>query len=187
MSIKNNSHFAEIIESSLQEWKAQCWKWDNFPNFGSLVKIETKTKTVYGIVHQIQTGSMDPTRYPFPYQKTEAELLKEQPQIFEFLKTTFSCVTLGYKEKEKIFYLLSPKPPKIHTFVESVSDEESKIFFSSQKYLHLLFGLSNQVFNLDELILAMINQQIKINAFKNEKMNEFIDTFNLLSGNDFEN
>ena len=65
-----------------------------------MVTIQAPGRTVCGIVHQVQTGSMDPVRYPFAYQKTEAELRAEQPQIFEFLKTTFSCLSsLGIKKK----------------------------------------------------------------------------------------
>jgi len=177
--------FAEVIESSLQEWKAQCWKWNQFPSFGSIVTIKSGLKTIFGIVHQIQMGSMDPTRYPFPYQKTEQELLKEQPQIFEFLKTTFCCITLGYKQHGKIHYLLSPEPPKIHAFVQNIDKNTNKEFFSSDKYLHLLFGLSGQVFNLEELLLAMINYQVKLNIFSKEKINSFIEAFSLLTGNDY--
>jgi len=181
----SESYFAEIIESSLHEWKAQCWQWNKFPSFGSIVTIKSGLRTIYGIVHQIQMGSMDPTRYPFPYQKTEEELLREQPQIFEFLKTTFSCITLGYKQNGKIYYLLSPEPPKIHAFVANIDPDSSKQFFASDKYLHILFGLSGQVFNLDELILAMISNQIKLNIFSKEKINKFIDTFSLLTANDY--
>ena len=86
--------FAEVIESSLTGWLAQSWAWDKFQESGAFVAIEGKKRTVFGIVHQVQTGSMDAVRYPFPYQKTEEELLKEQPQIFEFLKTTFTCITI---------------------------------------------------------------------------------------------
>jgi len=181
--------FAEIIESSLQDWKAQCWQWDKFPSFGSIVTIQSNNKIIYGIVHQVQMGSMDSSRYPFAYQKTEDELLREQPQIFEFLKTTFSCITIGYKHKSKIYYLLSPTPPKIHSFVRYASQSEARQFFASTNYLHLLFGLSGQIFNLEELLLAMINYQVTLNIFSpetiQEKINNFIETFSLLAGNDY--
>ena len=126
-------HFAEVIESSLHDWKAQCWQWDNFPSFGSIITIKSGLHTLFGIVHQIQMGSMDPTRSPFPYQKTQEELMREQPQIFEFLKTTFSCITIGYSERGKMYYLLSPQPPKIHSFVAHATTQESKQFFTSNK------------------------------------------------------
>ncbi len=182
---KINNHFAEVIESSLIGWLAQSWQWDNFPDFGSLVMIESKDRIIFGIVHQVQTGSMDPIRYPFPYQKTEEELLREQPQIFEFLKTTFSCLTIGYLEKNSISYLLASKPPKIHSFVKITSSQLTKQFFANEKYLHLLFNLAHQIFNLDELILALLKQQQALGILSSDKLNKFMHTYSLLTGNDY--
>ena len=178
-------YFAEVIESSLTGWLAQSWSWDTFPEFGSFVAIEGKKRTVFGIVHQVQTGSMDPVRYPFPYQKTEEELLKEQPQIFEFLKTTFSCITIGYQEKKSMSYLIAPEPPKIHAFIMRPDVETSKIFFASTRYLHLLFTHSAQVFNMDELMLALLKQYIELNILSKDRLNSFMQTYSLLIGNDY--
>ncbi len=181
----SNKPFAEVIESSLHGWLAQSWQWDTFPSFGAIVTIQGKKRTHFGIVHQIQTGSMDPIRYPFPYQKTEEELLKEQPQIFEFLKTTFSCLIIGYQEKGHIYYMMAPEPPKIHAFVQPISLDLAKQFFSSQKYLHLLFSLSNQIANLDELLLAVLKQQGQLDTLSEAKLAAFIEDFSLLTGNDY--
>lgn len=177
--------FAEVIESSLTGWLAQSWAWDQFPEFGSFVAIEGKKRIIFGIVHQVQTGSMDPVRYPFPYQKTEEELLKEQPQIFEFLKTTFSCIAVGYQEKKSISYLVAPEPPKIHAFVTHPSVELSKTFFASTRYLHSLFTHSAQIFNMDELMLALLKQHIELNILTKDKINSFMQTYSLLTGNDY--
>ncbi|TET06713.1 hypothetical protein E3J79_01255 [Candidatus Dependentiae bacterium] len=181
----SNKPFAEVIESSLQGWLAQSWQWNCFPVFGSLVTIKTKKRHIFGIVHQIQTGSMDPMRHPFPYQKTEEELLQEQPQIFEFLKTTFSCLTLGYCENEKIIYLLAPEPPQIHSFVTMASKEASIRFFSNEQYLHLIFNASHQLFNIDELLLAMLKQQALFGLLNEAIILHFVETFSLLTGNDY--
>lgn len=183
--MKHQKYFAEVIESSLTGWLAQSWAWDTFPEFGSFVAIEGKKRTIFGIVHQVQTGSMDPVRYPFPYQKTEEELLKEQPQIFEFLKTTFSCITIGYQEKKSISYLIAPEPPKIHAFIMHPDTELSKFFFASNKYLHLLFTHSAQIFNMDELILALFKQYKDLNILTSEKIGIFMQTYSLLIGNDY--
>jgi hypothetical protein len=177
--------FAEVIESSLSGWLAQSWQWDSFPAFGSMVTITTPKKIIFGIVHQIKTGPMDPVRYPFAYQKTEEELLAEQPQIFEFLKTNFSCLTLGFRENNKIHYQLAPEPPKIHAFVEPISAELHKEFFQSPNYLHVLFGLSHQIFNIDELLLAILNNLEKEHILSETAIEQFIETFSLLNGNDY--
>ena len=177
--------FSEVIESSLQGFLAQSWQWDVFPPFGSLVTVLGKKRTIFGIVHQIQAGSMDPMRYPFAYQKTEEELRQEQPQIFEFLKTSFSCLTIGYQEKGHIHYLTAPEPTKIHTFVQHMPTELAKQFFSSDKYLHSLFGSSAQIINLDELLLAIIRQKADLGVLSPERLATFTQTFSLLTGNDY--
>ena len=174
----HNKPFAEIVESSLQSFVAQSWKWDVVPPFGSLVTVSSGSRVTVGIVHQIQTGALDPTRYPFPYQKTEEELRREQPQIFEFLRTTFTCLVIGYFEKGVPQYLLSPTPPKIHAFVEEISPELLQRYCRSSQYLHLLFSLGGQVFNLDELILAHLKHLEGVSE-------EFLDTYTLLTGNDY--
>lgn len=181
----NNKHFAEVIEGSLHQWIAQTWHWDTFPPFGSLISIKSEKRTLLGIVHQVHTGSLDSQRYPFAYQKTEEELKREQPQIFEFLKTTFTCLAIGYQEQGKNYYLVPPEPPKIHSFVGSITDEEIKLFFTHPHYLHLLFSFASQLTNLDELLLAIVRQLHHQQMLTEEKLCAFTQTFSLLTGNDY--
>ncbi len=186
MSTKMGKHhyFAEIIESSLTTWTAQSWQWDTFPAFGSLVTVNTKKRILFGIVYHISTGSMDPGRYPFAYQKTEEELLAEQPQIFEFLKTSFSCLSLGYQEHDQVIHQLAPEPPKIHAFVGPMAPLQYKQFFASTNYLHLLFGTPLPV-NSDELFLAVLRTLSEHNLLTEEKLHESIELYSLLIGNDY--
>jgi hypothetical protein len=177
--------FAEIIESSLHHWLSQSWQWNQFPVFGSLVTAKTKKRILFGIVYNIQTGSMDPTRYPFTYQKTEEELRTEQPQIFEFLKTTFSCIVVGYQEHNNIVYSVAPEPPTIHTFVSSASPSISKQFLSNYNYLSVLFGQAGTIGTMDELLLAILSYQKSLNVLTQEQLDAFITQFSLLTSNDY--
>lgn len=177
--------FAEVIESSLHGWKAQSWQWDGVPPFGSLVTVAAHKRTLLGVVHQVRTGSDDPVRHPFAYQKTHEELLKEQPQIFEFLKTTFDCLVIGYVEGGKVQYTLAPKPAMIHSFVALADDDLSKRFFYTHTYLHVLFSLSHSLFNLDELVLALLQQQSDLGVITERSLQQFIELFSLLMGNDY--
>lgn len=187
--------FAEIIESSLHNWLAQSWQWNNFPASGSLVTIQAKKYLLFGIVYQVQTGSMDPIRYPFPYKKTEEELLQEQPQIFEFLKTTFSCLSVGYsvfaeatsdkKDENKIYYQLPPQPAQIHAFVQPTSRQQYQEFFKDTDYLHLIFSFSSILGNIDELLLAILKQLTENKVMTENIFEQFINTFCLLNGNDY--
>ena len=176
--------FAEIVESSLTNWTAQSWQWDTFPAFGSVVQVPEKKRTLFGIVHQINTGSLETGRYPFTYQKTQEELLKEQPQIFEFLKTTFSCITLGYEEHEKIIHSIAPEPPKIHSFVGNLSATQNKQFFVSPTFMQLIFSAPH-IENIDELLLAVITNLQKQKLLDSEKLSELIESYTLLIGTDY--
>jgi hypothetical protein len=177
--------FAEVVESSLHQFKAQSWEWDQFPAYGTLVSIDQRPYTLYGLVHETHTGSMDPTRYPFTYQKTEEELRKEQPQIFEFLKTTFSCILLGFSEKGKIHYSAAPYPAKIHAFVQSAESEKARTFFAHTQWLHRLFSLSNEMGNIDDLLLACLAQQKSPGQKSERSLSSFINAYALLTGNDY--
>lgn len=188
----NNDAFAEVIESSLNQFRAQCWEWNFFPAFGSLVQVQTKELIMLGVVCQIETGAHDPMRYPFPYKKTEEELMSEQPQIFEFLKTTFQTQMIGYIDKEngpsdtgKIYYLLPPKPCKIHAFVGPAPKEIITRFFSEADYLHLLFSFAHQIPNLDELLLSLLQKLKKDGSLSSSMLALLCSQFSLLSGNDY--
>lgn len=181
-----NAPFAEVIESSLQGFTAQSWDWNKFPAFGSLVTVQDKKRTLCCLVYQAHTGSMDPVRYPFPYQKTHEELLAEQPQIFEFLKTTFQCMALGYIEHERVFYVLPPEPAVIHSFVSPASLAIARQFFSSDRYISLMYALGAAVpVGVDELFLACLRYQAELGLLTEEKVLALTPTFSLVTANDY--
>ncbi len=184
--MNNNQFFAEIIQGNLSEWTAQCWQWDKIPQFGSLVATKHDNFDIFGIVHTITTGSSDPIRTITAYQKTEEELLRDQPQIFEFLQTNFTCTTVGYQEKNKLFYHLPDKPPKIHAFVSNATTEQYQHFFSSDQFLHLLFNAPTQTMNLDELLLALLKQLHAKKILDKPKFYDFIETFSMLYKHDYQ-
>ncbi len=184
-TVHKPTSFAEIIESHLTHYTAQCWTWNTFPSFGSLVVVADGPTTTFGIVTAAQTGSIDPTRTPFAYQKTEAELLSEQPHIFEFLKTTFTVQICGYTNSNKITYGIPATPCKIHTFVSEASTQQITAFFSSAEFIELLYGFSQQIPNLDELLLAII-RYLKTHLLVTPALLEDLShRIALLSGNDY--
>jgi hypothetical protein len=177
--------FAEVIESSLTFFKAQSWKWDKSPQFGSLVKIESKERSIFAIVHHIQTGPIDSHRTVITYKKTEEELKLEQPHIFEFLQTSFECLTLGYFQDNKFLYQLAPEPPKIHAFVYQTTKEEIAQFFSNEQYLHILFNFSSKILSLDELLLSLLKSLSDQKILDQRKLECFIQNYSLLTANDY--
>jgi hypothetical protein len=181
---ENNDFFAEVIEGSLQYWIAQCWRWNQGVDFATLVAIEEKKRTIFGLVFHIETGSWQVGRTPMAYQKTEEELVREQPQIFELLRTNFKCLTVGYQEFDEIRYQYAPQPPKIHSFVRPATHNEITQFFSDDRYISMLFA-AHQQYNLEELLLGLIRFRIRYGMFQQDQCNQFIDSFSLLTGNDY--
>lgn len=205
-TINKNDFFAEIIESHLDYFTAQTWNPTILPKFGSLVETKGNNKTIYGIVTSIETGSMDPMHYPFTYKKTEDELKKEQPQIYEFLKTTFNVQVTGFSEnlaeehttiktlnlsenetikarKSTIQYQMIPTPPKIHSFVKNCNDITEKQFFSNPDFLSLLFNI--QINNQDDLLFAILKNLKNKNLVTKKYLQSFCNNFSLLNGNDY--
>jgi hypothetical protein len=60
-----------------------------------------------------------------------------------------------------------------------------KQFFANHNYLHTLFAQSNQVSNLDELLLALIKHQQMQNILSENSLDIFMRRYALLIGNDY--
>lgn len=185
LQTNNNPYFAEVIESSLDSWIAQSWKWDCFPIFGSIVILESNHRRFFSIVYQINTGSSDGVRQTFAFKKTEGELLRDQPQIFEFLHTKFSCLALGYQEHNEIFHMISPEPPKIHSFVRQADKNELMNFFYNPNYLQIFFSNINKIPNIDELLLALLRYLKQNEVLNHKNFTDFLELYSMLNDNDY--
>lgn len=180
--------FAEVINSSLEHFTAQCWDWDKQPRFGSLVAVQTQKLILFGCVTQVTTGSLDPIRIPTAYKKTEEQLRAEQPQIFEFLTTNFDALIVGYmylENPDQVSYMVPPFPSKIHAFVTMCAPSMAKHFFTSTDYLHVLFAAQSKLISLDELLLAVLQQQVQLGVLTKDIFHTFCQTYSLLNGNDY--
>ncbi|MCS6860019.1 MAG: hypothetical protein NZT92_06845 [Abditibacteriales bacterium] len=156
-------YIAEVVESSTTEVVAECRQLNLSPPFGAFVRIDSEPVAL-GVVFNIATRSLDPTRRPIAYGKTEEELRLEQPQIFELLRTEFHALLVGFRQDKRgqgietpspsVFHqTLPPQPPRLHSFVYICDKEEVRAFASQHDYLRLLLNASRQTIS-DELIIA---------------------------------
>ncbi|MGZ6250908.1 MAG: hypothetical protein ACXWL2_02670 [Candidatus Chromulinivorax sp.] len=181
---KKENYFAEILTSNIATFQAECWQWNNIPEFASLVTTKHNNRTIFAIIYDIQTGPTDLVRQPVTYQKTQEELLEEQPQIFEFLKTSFSCVAIAYHENNQIFYTLPPQPTPIHNFVSHATPEEYDLCFAHEQFLHLLYSNSEK-FIIEELLLGLLKHQIEKKVLTKKRFDKIIETFFILNKNNY--
>lgn len=177
--------FAEIIESSLTKITAQCWDIEIIPTFGQCVEIQGENTVVYALINHIQTGSLDSVRKPSPFKKTIAQLKKEQPHIFEFLITTFTCIPIAYAHQKTVIHALPPEPPRIHAFIVPLSLKEAVMLFGKKHFLTGIFSMQEQISNIDELILACVRLIHQKQQFPVSYYVDLLETYALLVGSDY--
>lgn len=157
-------HIGEVVESGTKGYVARSPRVGQSPAFGSFVRTGSET-LVYGLVFEIITGSREPGRKPAAYDLSIDELRREQPQIFELLKTEFHVLALAYSASGKMRFALSPVPPSIHSFVYECTDEEKEALSSEDFFLRAIVSAQNVP--VDDLIVsALYNAQ---DTRKNDK------------------
>ena len=179
------NYIGEVLHSTLSQWSTQAWKWDKCPDFGSVVCLESAGIQVFGVVYYIKTGSDDPVRQAFAYQKSEIELQQEQPQIFEFLKTDFSAVPLGYKIDNNIIYAMPPKPPKTHAFVRLATQQELDILLNGVGSVQALFSQYSKIEYFEELLLALLRYLESYNLVTRALLMQVSEQLSLVTANDY--
>ncbi len=146
-------HVGEVVESSTRVFIARSQNVGESPSFGCFVKAASKP-VVYGLVYEILTESKEPGRKPNAYGMTMDELRREQPHIFELLKTEFHVLITAYAEGEKIRFSLPPLPPPIHTFVQECSNNEVERLTSEDFFLRTIISSAN--IPIDELLISSL-------------------------------
>jgi len=154
----------EVIEASTTGFVAQCYELYQSPPLGSLVKTTDLPVELYGIVYNATTTSLEPGRRPIARGKDEAseeEIYKSSPQLLQLLRSEFSSLVVGYRENEKLYHYLPPKPARIHGFVHLCPSDEVKEFSQSFDFLNMLINTHLPV-PADELIAACLRQMSQV-------------------------
>ena len=156
------SYVGEVIESSTSTFTAQARELNGAPGFGDFVKTETMP-TSFGLVYDIRTQSADANRKPTAYGMTEGELRREQPQIFELLRTEFDVVIVGHEGDRGPLQILPSQPPGIHSFCHACSQREVKALSENGDFVRMIIG-ATQV-PTDDLIIASVRNAWAVRAF----------------------
>ena len=154
----------EVIETSTTDFVAQCYELYQSPPLGNLVKTIGESVELYGIVYNATTASIEPGRRPIARGKDEAseeEIYRSSPQLLKLLRTEFSTLVVGYRENEKLFHYLPPKPARIHSFVYQCQPEEVKEFSQSFDFLNILISTRLPV-PVEELVAASLRQMAEV-------------------------
>ena len=136
------ARFGEVIEATTLSFTAQCYQLYEAPPLGSLVRCGGE-HPVYGVVHEIATLSMDPTRHPIARgedEETEDGVYLSNPQLSRLLLTQVRSVVVGHRSNGDVRRHLAPVPPRIHSFVYQCGHEELATFTTSLDFLPILLA-----------------------------------------------
>ncbi len=148
----------EIIEASTSDFVAQCYELYELPPLGSLVKTKNGALDIYGIVCHATTGSLEPGRRPIARgrdEESEEAIYQSSPQLSKLLRSEFTALVVGHREKDKINQYLPPNPARIHGFVYQCPPDEVREFGQSLGFLTLLVNTNLPVAK-EEIIPAAL-------------------------------
>ena len=93
---------------------------------------------VYALVYGANTASLEPSRRPSALGfEDEDEMRRQQPQIFELLRTEFSGLLIAYSEggDKPLRRHLPPLPPRIHGRVYPCTPDETRLLTEDLSFL----------------------------------------------------
>jgi len=149
----------EVIEASTAEFVAECYELHEPPPLGSLVRTSDGEVTIYGVVCNASTESIDPGRRPLARGREEAEeenIYRQNPQLSRLLRTTFETLVTGHGQGDELRHYLSPRPPRVHSFVYLCKPDEVRRFTQSLDFLTIL--LNARAGSTDEVVAACLRQ-----------------------------
>jgi hypothetical protein len=158
MSVKQEK-IAEVIEAETGGFTAQSYELYELPPLGALVK----TGEIYSIVCHAETAGLDTGRKPVARGRDEVSeeaIYSASPQLTKLLRSSFTAAAVGYKDGEKLYQYLPPRPAKLHSFVYLCQPEEVKEFVKSFSFLNILINAQLPVSN-EEVAAAALRQMAK--------------------------
>jgi hypothetical protein len=152
----DENRLGEVVETSTTGFVAQCYELYGAPPLGALVRAGGP-HPAYGVVHQVTTQGIDPTRRPVARGQDEANeeaVYRSNPQLAHLLRTDFQAVVVGHGVEGEVRYHLPPTPPPIYAFVHLCSNEEVAKFTANPAFLRPL--ATSSIPALEEVVAACL-------------------------------
>ena len=95
----------------------------------------------YALVYGASTSSLEPSRRPSALGfADEDEMRRQQPQIFELLRTEFSGMLVAYSagDGSALKRHLPPRPPRIHSRVYACTEPETRMLTADLGFLRAI-------------------------------------------------
>lgn len=127
-----------IVAASLHDFTVECFPEASPPPFGALVAVAERDPAVYGVVTDIVTDGVDPSRPIAPHGGADEDLatvLSRNPHLPVLLRTTFRAVIGAHDLAGAICHYPPPAPPQLVSRVRLCDPDEQRRFLDG---LHCL-------------------------------------------------
>lgn len=157
----------EVIAVSTAGFVAQSYRLNQSPPFGSLVVTRGPAGDQhFGLCHASETGGIEPGRHPVAWGNAEdddLDIYARQPQLAHVLRTTFSCVLVGYTGLDgRPVQRVPEHPPRVHERVWAADSPLVRAFFADLTCLRFL--LRSGVSNVEDLLAAVVLHAYRAHA-----------------------
>lgn len=153
----------EVVESASDGFTAQCYRVEAAPPLGALVRTAaapgSPAPDIYGVVSRVVTEPLDAARPVLARGElagSEAEVLRDHPQLERLLTSRFQTVIVGFSDGTAARQFLPPAPPRVHSFIYQCSPAEIAAFTAGLDLLRLL--LHSGAGAGDEVTAAFLRQ-----------------------------
>ena len=146
---------------------AQACELEVAPAFGSLVRVDSPTGPIFGLVFDVQTGGLEAGAQAVMRGRRgvrDEAIFQENPDLRAVLRTSFSALIVGFREAGRIRQYLPPYPPRLHWSVYACDADETAAFGEQLDYLQTVLGAADAP--ADELAAAHLRLARAARAFE---------------------
>jgi hypothetical protein len=118
-----------IVVASLREFTVECFAEASPPPFGALVAVAESEPAVYGVVTDIITEGVDPSRPIAPHGTAEEDLetvLSRNPHLPVLLRTSFRALINAHVRHGAVCHYLPAAPPRLVSRVRLCDPTEQR-------------------------------------------------------------
>lgn len=156
----------EVVAVNTREITGQLWRGRRPPGYGTFVRIGEALRAV-GVVHNIETLSLDASRRPMALERREAEIPRAFPQLPGLVRVQFQALLIGQYEGDRFRFGVPGTPPPLHAEIRGCLDGEIREIARDLGFFRFLLDAGSV--NAEELILRTCHCVLEAHGHRREE------------------
>jgi hypothetical protein len=128
------------------------------PSFGALVRVALEEETqIYGLIHDIHIDDDGLVRQLVTAEGVDENIIADN-RLNRNVPVEMSVLAVGYRQGERIFHLLPPRPPLSLDVIYLCDSQEVRQFTDAGRFGYFRHVLRSENIPMDELLAAHLQQ-----------------------------